>query len=111
MGEEGVESREEAKRLIIASSLVLIIASSLAMYFFQDKPIVVFSIDKSMIGKKVIVIGRIEWIKQKNGISFGEVNTGVSKVFFFDPNGRRAFNGRMEGRVGEYKGRVELIVE
>ncbi len=110
MGGE-VEDIEEARKFLVISSAILLIVSAVVLAFSQERnPELVFSLKKSMIGQRVAVVGKVVWQRESNNVCFGEIDTGISRIRFFNPS-CRDFNGTGTGIVKEYKGRLELVLE
>ncbi len=108
MGGEGVE---DIKKVIIASSLVVFLLSTLVLELTRDKVDTVQSLSEDMINQRVRIVGMVVWQKTKNGVTLGEVNTGVDRVRVFDPVGRKLTGNIFVGTVKEYKGKLELVLD
>ncbi len=107
MGETGVE---DIRKTVLICSLILFVASYTSIFYFRDINTAkhVYSMKDTDVGQRVYVTGVVKWVRSKNGLFFGSVNTGVGEFRFVSHHPVKTGYINATGVVREYKGEREV---
>ena len=106
MGGEGNENFE--KDIVLLALLVLLVST--AAFIAVRRTETVYSLDPSLVGKRVTVQGKIVHRINANGVWIAFLDTGVSKIKLVSFSGEPSNKTSFTGRVAEYKGDLELVI-
>lgn len=114
-------STASLERLSLCLSSIGVLFLFACTLFLEAREVSFYELDPSFVGERVVLKGRLLWLKNVKGTALFELTDELGlkrlKAVIFSPSEeqwltlRQAGRLSLEGRIQEYEGELELVVE